>query len=368
MNISKMTFRRSGDWLWATIVLMLSAFGLLMIYSASAVRSYDAFGTNSYYLWRQIWWFAFGIIAFLITANINYRFWRTISWQLIVINIILLIIVFIPGFGSSIGGATRWFRIGDFYFQPSEMAKLTFLIYLAAWLDKKGEMIRDFKSGFLPFITAVALMVVLIIKQPDMGTTVVLMAAAAVVLFLSGATFSHLFLGLMGTGLIFLLLIKSVPYRFERLMTFLNPGQEALSSGYHILQSLIAVGSGGLWGVGFGQSRQKFLYLPQAETDSIFAIIGEELGFIRTAIFILVFVVLIFRGLKISRQAPDRFGQLLAAGIVSWIAIQFFVNICAMLGLLPLTGVPLPFISYGGSSLFFLLAASGIVFNISKNK
>lgn len=363
----RLTHRRSGDWLLTILVFGLSVFGILMIYSASAVRSYDLFGYNSYYLTRQIWWLVVGIVGWLIAANIDYRFWRQNSLILLVITVILLIIVFIPGIGSQLGGATRWIKFGSFYLQPSEMAKLTFLIYLSSWLDKKGQEISDFKNGFLPFILIVAAVSLLIVKQPDMGTMVVLAVTAMVVFYLAGATTSHLLLSLLVALTMFWTLIKAAPYRFQRLLTFLNPGQETLASGYHISQALIAIGAGGWWGLGFGQSRQKFLYLPQAHIDSIFAIIGEELGFIRVALIIIVFILLILRALKISRQAPDRFSQLLTGGIAAWLAIQVFVNFSAIIGLLPLTGVPLPFISYGGSSLLFLMIAMGILFNISKH-
>lgn len=345
----------------------LSLFGLLMISSASVVISFEHFGSNYTYFFRQLRSFLIGMVILIIFSRIDYRFWRRIALISLLITIILLILVFIPGIGKELGGAHRWIHLGSLFFQPSEIAKLSLILYLAAWFEKRGEGIRDFSSGFLPFIILVGAISFLIIAQPDMGTMFIIAIVAIIMSFVAGATLGHLGLTVTFAAILFLILIKSAPYRMIRFLTFLKPGAEILGAGYHINQALLAIGSGGLFGLGFGQSKQKYLYLPQAHSDSIFAIIAEELGFLRASVVVIAFLYLGWKGFKIARDAPCNFSRFLAAGITSWIVFQAFVNLGAMLGMLPLTGVPLPFISYGGSSLITLLAAAGILLNISKH-
>lgn len=354
------------DYIVALTVFLMSLFGIVMISSASIVTSQERFGTNYYYATHQLVSLVIGLILLVGAYFVDYRYWKKISLTLFLATIVLLIAVFIPGIGQEYGGAHRWINLGFTVFQPTEIVKLAFIIYLASWLDKKADKVAHFYSGFIPFIFLIVVLGFLIMNQPDLGTLSIILGTAVVMFFIAGAKLSHLAIGGVSVVAVIAVLIKAAPYRLQRLLVFLNPSEQTQGAAYHINQALIAVGSGGLWGLGFGQSKQKYLYLPQAYSDSIFAIIAEELGFIRCSFVILVFIFLALRGYKIARNAPDRFAKLLAAGITTWIILQAFINISAMLNLIPLTGVPLPFISAGGSSLIFTLVGVGILLNISK--
>lgn len=362
-------FRRDAgkpDYVLALTVFLLSVFGVVMIFSASVVTSQEYFGNSHYFAYRQIISLIIGLILMVVAYSIDYRFWKKIALPLFLASLLLLVAVFFPGIGKQFGGAHRWIGVGNQVIQPSEIVKLTFLIYLAFWLEKKGEGVRDFSTGFLPFIFLIGVLGFLIMSQPDLGTLSVIAITAVVIFYISGARYTHLAIGGASALAILAILIKAAPYRMQRLTVFLNPNSQTLGAAYHVNQALLAVGAGGLWGLGFGQSKQKYLYLPQAHTDSIFAIIAEELGFVRSTLVIGAYIFLANRGLKIAKNAPDHFAKLLAAGITTWIVVQAFINIAAMLSLLPLTGIPLPFISSGGSSLIFTLFAVGILLNISK--
>lgn len=347
-----------ADWWLVGLVLGLTVFGLIMVGNASVVEAYRDFGDKLYYFRLQAQWASLGFLAFLFFSLFDYRRLKIFALPLLIFTLFCLFLVLIPGLGTSVLGARRWLGIGPIRFQPAELAKLTFVLYLSSFFANK--------KGALPFLTILGLMTTLIMLEPDLGTTVVLGMTSLVVYFASGAPI--LSIGLIGlVGLIGGAgLILSSPYRKERLLTFLNPTQDPLGASYHIRQILIALGSGGLLGVGLGQSRQKYEYLPAVTTDSIFAVIAEELGFIGSVTILLAFLVLIWRGFKIATQAPDDFGKLLAVGITSWIGFQALVNLGAMVAIIPLTGVPLPFISYGGSSLVLALAGMGILVNISR--
>jgi len=282
------------------------------------------------------------------------------------LSLLLLILVYVPHVGKSMGGASRWLGSGVFSFQPSELAKLGLIIYLASYFDKRKNQIQSFSKTFLPFLVIVGIVLGLIIKQPDIGTALIFVLIAVGIYFLAGAEILQLGLFIPIFIACLWLIIKIAPYRLARIIAFINPKSDVLGVSYHINQTLIAIGSGGLLGVGFGNSRQKYNYLPEAHTDSIFAIICEELGFLRAVLVIIAFACLAILGLKIVKKAPNNFGRLLAFGIIIWFVGQAFVNLGVMLGFLPFTGVPLPFISYGGSSLIISLAAVGILLNISK--
>lgn len=361
------TKTKKPDYLFAILVFLIIFFGIVMISSSSIVVSMENSGKNYAYVVKQVISLLFGIGALFATYLIDYRFWKKNAFWMFIITLILLVMVFIPGIGRSAGGAQRWIDIGGSWFQPSELVKLTFLIYLASWLENRGEKTQNFLLGFVPFIFLIMIVGALIMLQPDLGTTSVIILSAITVYFVAGANPSHMVIGAGFFTLLLTILIKTSQYRTQRLMVFLNPSVDSQGAAYHINQALLAIGAGGLWGLGFGQSKQKYLYLPEAHTDSIFAIIGEELGFIRSGLVILAFLGLAYLGFRIARNAPDRFSRLLAVGITSWITIQALINIGAMLNLLPLTGVPLPFISYGGTSLIVLLASVGIMLNISKH-
>lgn len=357
---SPVRFLKKPDFLLLGTVFILLAFGILMVYDASSVLAFGDFGDKFYYLKEQLKWLVLGSLSLAFFTIFDYRRLYFLSPIFLLISIALLAMVFIPGLGVTAYGASRWLDFRFFLLQPSELAKLTLVIYLSAWFSAKE------KGRLFAFLLLTGLLLTLIFFQPDMGTAVVLAVAALILYFLSGAPLWH-FAAILPAALVSgFILIRTSPYRFQRLLSFLNPDVDPLGASYHLRQILIALGSGGIWGLGFGQSRQKYAYLPESMTDSIFAIIGEEMGFFRTAILILFFLFFIWRGFKIARQAPDRFGQLLAAGIISWFGIQIFVNLSAMLALIPLTGVPLPFISYGGSSLIVAMSGVGILLNISR--
>lgn len=361
------TKAKKADYVFALLAIALTLFGIVMISSSSMVVSFEKYGSNYHFVIRQLGSFAIGLVFLIVTFLIDYRVWKKLAPWMLFTTLILLILVYAPFLGHKFGGSQRWIGIGNYLFQPSEIVKLTFIIYLAAWLSGKGDDIKTFISGFVPFIVLVGAVSFLIIKQPDFGTMSVIILTSVSMFFVCGADKLHL---LFGGGMligIFLLLIKAAPYRMQRFLVFLNPSADSQGAAYHINQALMAIGTGGIFGLGFGNSKQKYLYLPMAHTDSIFAIIAEELGFIRTGLFLLVFLYLGIRGLKIAQNAPDSFSRLLAVGITSWILIQAFINIGSMLNILPMTGVPLPFVSYGGSSLMILLAAVGIMLNISKH-
>jgi cell division protein FtsW len=348
------------DWLIIGLVLGLTVFGIVMVGNASVVKAYQDFADKFYYLRLQVYWALLGIGAFLVTSLLDYRFWKKVTIPLLIFSLISLILVLIPGIGREALGAKRWLGLGFFSFQPAELAKLAFIFYLSSFFTKK--------KNVWPFLATLAVLVGLIMFEPDLGTTVVLVASGLSIYFVSGASIFSIgliaLLGIIsGVGLIFF-----SPYRKERLLTFFDPSKDPLGASYHIRQILVAIGSGGLFGVGLGQSRQKYEYLPEVTTDSIFAVIAEEIGFIGGVIIIALFLLLIWRGFRIAKEAPDEFGKLLAVGITAWIGFQALINLCSMVALVPLTGIPLPFISYGGSSLILSLAAMGILVNISKQR
>lgn len=359
----KITLRQPSaraDWFLVALVLGLTVLGVMMVGNASVVEAHRDFGDKFYYLRLQTQWAFFGLIAFSLASLFDYHRLKMISFFLMFFALACLVLVLIPGIGSQALGARRWLGIGRFNFQPAELAKLAFVSYLASFLSSK-------KSA-LPFLIILFSLATLIMLEPDLGTTIIIVATGLVIYFSSGAP---LFLiGLIGlTGLMAGAgLIWSSTYRRERLLTFIDPTRDPLGASYHIRQILIALGSGGLFGVGLGQSRQKYEYLPEVTTDSIFAVIAEEIGFLGASLMVIAFLLLIWRGFKIAKAAPDDFGKLLAVGITAWIGFQALVNLGAMVALVPLTGIPLPFISYGGSSLVIALTGAGILVNISRQR
>lgn len=351
---------KKSDFLLVMLVMILSLFGLLMIFEASSVSGLQDFNDKYHFVKNQSVRLIAGIIAMFLAAKIDYKRYYGISVILLVGVLISLIGVFLPGIGIKVSGAHRWINLGLFRFQPTDLVKLVLVIYLSSWFTYKE------KGRFLPFTILLGLILGLIILEPDLGTAIIIGSIAVVLYFISGAPLWQ-FLLLIPAGF-FSVLILSITsaYRYRRLMTFLNTSFDPLGASYHVRQLLIALGSGGLLGKGIGKSRQKYYYLPEASTDSIFAIIGEELGFVGVSIVILLFSALIFKGFSIALKAPSRFGQLLAAGITSWLGIQTIINLGAVVALLPLTGAPLVFISYGGSSLIVAFIGIGILLNISR--
>lgn len=338
-----------------------------MVYSASAAlaeHKYD--GDAFYFVKRQLLFAGLGVFAMLIIMNVRYWFWR--SWAKIglVICFILLILVLIPGVGVSRGGASSWLGIGAFSIQPSEFMKIAMIIFLAKYLSENQKRITSFIRGMLPSLLFVIMAFGIIMLQPDLGTGVVLVATCVVMIYTTGAKISH-FAGLGLVGLAGLAgLVLSAPYRMDRITSFLNPWADPQDTGFQIIQSLFAIGPGGLLGFGIGHSRQKFQYLPEPQTDFIFSIISEELGFIGAVMVLLLFFLLLWRGVRIALAAPDLFGSLLAVGVIGMVMIQVMINIAVVSGLMPVTGITLPFLSYGGSSLTLTLVSIGILLNVSR--
>ena len=348
-------------------IFFLLFFGLIMIASAGVGYSENRFGDPYYFFKHQLFFGVIpGLIAFYLAQKIKYSFWKKISFPLFAISIVFLILVFIPGFGTKIYGASRWLKLGSFSFQPAEMLKLSIIVYLAAWLEGRSEKVKDFYEGLIPFGIIVAIVSFLLINQPDMGTLGIVILISISIFFISGARIKHLFLVALIGLVSFFIMIRTESYRMDRFLVFLHPEIDPQGIGYQINQALLAIGSGGIWGRGLGHSLQKFNYLPEPVGDSIFAIIGEEFGFAGCVFLIFVFLFLGLKSVRIIQRAPDRFSKLVATGVFSWIIFQTFTNIAAILGLIPLTGIPLPFISYGGTSVIFLMVAVGILFNISK--
>ena len=349
-------------------ILILLGIGLLMIASAGVFYGRARFDDAYYFFKQQLIGLGVGLIMLYIFQRIHYRAWQRFVVPIFFVALGLLVLVFIPGIGTSVYGAARWVELGPVSFQPSEVMKLAIILYLAAWLSSKGKMkAADFFEGFVPFLAILSVVGFLIIKQPDTGTLGLIFMIALSIFFASGASIRHILYLVLG-GLAFLwILIKMAPYRMQRFLVYINPEHDPQGFGYQMTQALLAIGSGGVFGAGLGQSRQKFNYLPEPVTDSIFAILGEEFGLIGTVAVVSLFLFVAWRGLLIARYAPDAFGRLVAVGIVSWIVFQAFINMSAISGLIPLTGIPLPFISYGGTSLAVLLAAVGILLNISKH-
>jgi len=356
------------DWYLIGAIWLLVFFGLLMIASAGIAIGLNKKGDPYWYLKHQLFMGVLpGMVAFWICSKINYKYWEKIASPMLFISIFLLILVFIPGIGAPWGTSHSWINFFGFSLQPSEIVKLTFLIYLAAWLASKEEhLVRDLSYGFIPFVIVLSIIILLLILEPDTGTMIIIASISLAVYFAAGGSLIHLsWLGILGiVGL--LAIIKFSPYRAARLTTFLHPELDPKGIGYHINQALLAVGSGKILGRGYGHSRQKFAYLPEVVGDSIFAVIAEELGFFLSVIVVLFFAFISYRGFKLATACQDPFGRLLVVGIITWFSVQAFVNIGAILGIMPLTGIPLPFISYGGTSMVVSLAATGILFNISK--
>ena len=347
---------------------LLVALGVTMVFSASSAYAVALHQDAAFFLKRQLAWLAAALVAALLAYRIDYRQLRKVAPIFLGACVLSLLLVFVPHVGVYVGGARRWIGLGPFSFEPSEFAKLALVLYLASALTAKGERIRSFTRGVFPLAFVTLLMAVLVVKEPDLGTASLLAFTSAVMLFVAGARPAHLAVVglalLLGVGA----LIKHDPYKLARVTAFIDPWADPVDKGFHIVQSLMALGSGGWTGLGLGFSRQKFFYLPEAATDFIAAIIGEELGFIGLALIIVLFVVFAYRACRIALQAPDRFGFLLTVGCLTMIVIQAFVNLGVVTSSWPVTGVPLPFISFGGSSLVTSLVAVALVVNVGRHR
>lgn len=350
-------------------VIVLTVAGFLIFVSASlGLLARDGARFSSVTFTQTFWGLFMGTIVCIITSRINYRFWRKYAFYIFLLSILVTLLLFVPGIGVTHGGATRWLHIGPLSFQPSEFLKIGFIVYLAAWLSGIRTRIETFKFGILPLILLCGLVGFILLSQPDTDTFLILCGSALAMFAVSGGKWRHILLvvliGLIGFGIF----AYSKPYIRDRLVTFIEPGKDLRGSSYQLNQSLIAVGSGGIFGRGFGQSIQKFSFLPEPIGDSIFAVMAEEFGFTGSVGLIFLYLFFAFRGMRIAMNSPDKFGGLLAFGIVILIVTQSLFNIGAMLGVLPLTGNPLLFVSHGGTALFITLAEVGIVLNISRHQ
>ncbi len=362
--------RGSIDPTFLALVLGLAGFGLIMLLSASGPLGLQHFNDNWYFFKNQLLRGVLpGAACFLIISYIDYRRLRPLALGALIVSVVLLVMVFLPGIGLRYGGAGRWVALGPIAFQPSEFVKVTFLVYTAGWLasaSRASVRSKDLREGLLPFICVLGVVMLLLVLQPNTGSTMVIAGSALLMYLIAGAP-PMWFAGLSVIGAIGLwLLVKITPYRAQRFMTFLHPELDPQGVGYHINQAFLAIGSGGPFGFGYGHSRQKYLYLPEVAGDSVFAVMGEELGFFLTVLFICAIGFLVYRCFQIAKEAPDEFGRYLVTGIGCWIGIQSFFNMGSMLGLVPITGVTLPFVSYGSSAYVALAIGLGLVASVSR--
>lgn len=353
------------DFTLLAIVGILLFLGLVFLSSASSTLAFFKYNDSYRFVKQQITHGLLpGLVLFYISLRINYQYYKKLSWLALITSFILLILVFLTSLGGAYS-AQSWIILGNFSFQPAELVKLLLIIFLAAWLENKGSDVKNFKKTTLPFIFIVAIISLLILKQPDIGTLSIIALTAMAIYYAAGAKLAHFWSIVSAAVIAFITMIKAAPYRMNRITAWLNPDQDPQGIGWQIKQSLIAVGSGSWFGLGIGASKQKS-YLPQPANDSIFAVISEEIGFLFTVAFLTLFVILIYRAFDIARHSQDNFAKLIAIGIGIWMAAQVFINIAGILKLIPLTGVPLPFISLGGTNLVVTLIAMGILANISK--
>lgn len=347
-------------------VTVLVCIGIVMVYSSSSCYAYEKFYDSAYYLKRHMVHFIIGLLVAACVLRVNYRKLKDYTKPLLLLAILGLLFAFVPGIGHEAGGAKRWIKLGGFGFQPSEFAGLFLIIYLAGVLEKKQAYVRNFFYGFMPPLVAAGAIVFLILLQPDLGSAVTLLAVSIIMLFTAGANMVHFIPFILVSIPAFYFLIFRVPYRLRRIIGYLDPWSDAQGAGFQIIQSFLALGSGGIFGLGLGCSRQKLFYLPQAHTDFIFSIIGEETGLIGTVAIVSLFVVFIWQGIKISIKARDLFGKFLALGITVNIGLKAFINIAVSTGAIPTKGLPLPFISYGGTALIFNLVGAALLLNIAE--
>jgi len=350
-----------------TAILILLFFGLVALFSASSVIAYQDFGKTYHYVGRQLLFVLFSLGLFFLVSKINYLWWKKFASFFLFFSIFLLILVFVPGLKSDYGTAHSWINVFGLSLQPSELVKLSFLIYLSTWMEAKKAHVGSLSGGVLPFIFILGLISFLMISQPDMGTLFIIISSSIASFFVGGGKMTHIFAaGFLGIVLIYLMVSFGSSYQSERFACLKDPSYSSQDKCYQINQALIAVGSGGLFGRGLGESRQKFMYLPEVWGDAIFPVIAEELGFVFSSLLIFLYLFIFWRGLLIAKNSPNLYSGALATGIITWLAVQTFLNIGGMINLIPMTGVPLPLISSGGSSILSSLLALGILINISK--
>lgn len=348
------------------LMIFLCLFGMVMIYSASSYSSEVLYGDSFHFVKKQIFGFVLGLVFFAITYFFDYHKYYKLRFWIIGFSLVLLALVFVPGLGISANGARRWIGFGGFNLQSSEVAKFGFVIFSACYLSKNYEKTKTFK-GILPILVAGGLICALVMLEPNMSVTMCIGLVMISMLVIGGISFKHFAILAVPALALVVLLIVIEPYRFDRLIAFINPWANPKEEGYQLIQSLYSLGTGGMFGVGLFNSRQKYLFLPFAESDFIFAIIGEELGFVGAVLVLMIYVLIIALGIKIALGSRDRLGAYLASGIVSVIAIQLLINVAVVTGSIPPTGIPLPFISAGGTSLSVFMGAIGVLCNVGKN-
>jgi len=353
-------------WLVGTTVVLL-ALGVVMVYSASAIVAAERFGDPALFLRKQLLWAVLGALALVAALRVDYR--RLEGWGVpaLLVAAGLLVLVLVPPLAQPVNGTRRWLRLGPLSVQPAEFAKLALVLFLAGWLARHRETLADFRRAVLPPLAAAGALAALVVLQPDLGNAVALVGVTLALLYLAGCRVAHL-LALAAAALpVLAAAIWVAPYRLRRIATFLDPWSDARGAGFQIIQSWLALGSGGWLGRGIGESRQKLFYLPEAHTDFIFAVVGEELGFVGAVAVVALFAVLVWRGLRVGLRAPDPFGAYLALGVTVLVATQTLVNLGVVTGTLPTKGLPLPFISFGGSALLTTMLATGLLLNVSQH-
>jgi len=349
-----------------TIVATLVSVGVVMIYSASAIYAHGSMGDSTYFLKRHLLYLLIGIVLMLTAMAVDMNSLRRWAKPMLMAASALLVLVLIPHIGREASGARRWFRIGPVNFQPSEFAKIAVMVYMADFISRKKARMKSFIHGYMPAVIVLGAVVGLVLLEPDLGTAVTISLVTFMMMYVSGVRMSYIAASFMASLPVLYLLLFRVPYRRKRMMIFLNPWADKRGTGFQIIQSFIALGSGGIFGVGLGQSRQKLFYLPASHTDFIFSIIGEELGFLGTASIVILFTLFVWEGMKVAFRAPGMFERMISLAVVCLIALEAIINIGVTAGALPTKGLPLPFISYGGSGLVFHLMAVGLLLNVAK--
>ena len=360
--------RPGADRAVLVVTMVLALIGLVMVFSASAIVADSRYHDPGYFLKRQVAWLAFGAVLLHLASRLDYTVWRRLTLPLLGLTALLLLVVLIPSIGAAAKGARRWLRLGLVSIQPAEIAKLVVVLYLASYLARKHNRIEEFRTGFLPPLFIVALLCGLVLLEPDLGTVIVIGLVSLGLLFLAGARPAHLLTLLLTALPAAAVLILRSPYRRQRMLTFLEPWKDPTDAGFQMTQSFLAFGSGGLLGVGLGEGKQKLFFLPEAHTDFVLALLGEELGLAGTAAVIVLFGLLVLKGFQIAGRAQNVYGQYLALGVTLLLAVEVLVNAGVVTGLLPTKGLTLPLMSYGGSSLLVTLVAIGILLSVSRDR
>ena len=362
-----MRLQRDVDMTLLLLTVSLTCIGVVMVYSSSAIMAADRFQDGFYFLKRQLAYTLVGFILMAVVTYFDYRNWRKIATLSLLLSILLLAMLFIPGLGVRVGGAMRWLRVPGLTIQPAELVKLALVLYLAHSLTRKKEKVRSLTKGYLPYMLVLGLLLILLLKQPDLGSAMIIAGVALAMLIVAGVRWLYVLPTILMSLPVLYFLVMQVDYRRRRILSFLDPWDDPFDTGFQIIQSLVAFGKGGVLGQGLGIGEQKLFYLPEAHTDFIFSVIGEELGLIGVLIVAALFLMLVLCGIRIALQCQDPFGRNLAFGITLLLGLEAFVNLAVCMGLLPTKGLALPFISYGGTSLVVCLVAVGILLNISNS-